>query len=135
MTPQQLMLPRYRVIMDYPYSQFVVGSIIDDHRTDGWKYSDFPLIFQRIHWYKWRGKSELPEYVKFTWAGEIQEVEKIESWIRNDLKDDPYEEVYAFIFLFDGKPVRTALNDACVFSEVDGWFPATKEEYEQFKKK
>ncbi len=131
MTPKELMVPRYRNIRSYPNSTFPVGQIVQEWEVTGWKFSDYPEIFTPIHWYKWRGENELPEYVKFTWAGEIQKIEKVESWIRNDIKDDPYEEVWAFTYLFDERPLRTSLNDACVFSLSDGWFPATKEEHEK----
>lgn len=87
MTPEQLLIPRYKVIADYPGSDFKVGQIIElENEITGefssvWNYniygpspwvysqSDFdtyPAIFRRMNWAEERKPEDLPEYVLAT---------------------------------------------------------------------
>lgn len=65
---ENLLKPRYKVIADYPASEFFVGSIrkeeIFDLGDNEYRYSDFPHLFKPLAWYEDREPDEWPEYVK-----------------------------------------------------------------------
>lgn len=90
MTVEELMKPRYKVIADYPNSEFEVGTIINfpnksDYYTgsDEWesefvkdknkggqfkfcikKIEPFPHLFKKLEWWEDRAIEDMPEYVK-----------------------------------------------------------------------
>lgn len=76
MTKEQLLKPRWKVIADFPDSDFKVGSIEDrnwckyvngEDATDGiaWNISDFPHLFKELEWWEERAIEDLPDYVKY----------------------------------------------------------------------
>lgn len=87
---EQLMIPRYEVIADYPNSPYKAGDIItlSDFDSGVWykKYpprhfeqsdSDkYPAIFKPLKWYERRELSEMPEYVKYIGVTVITKVDK-----------------------------------------------------------
>lgn len=89
MTPQQLLIPRYKVISGYPGSPFMVPQILkcrlstNDQKTmlypAGTIYPEsegvciklteamkYPSIFQLLKWYERREIGDMPEFVKCT---------------------------------------------------------------------
>ena len=62
MTKEQLLMPRYKVIADYPDSDFNVGEILD--RDWGWDGNDeegfkksismYPHLFRKLEWWEER---------------------------------------------------------------------------------
>lgn len=63
LTTEQLMQPRWEVIADYPGSAFKVGQILLKKlgRLNPDKY---PGIFQRLAWWEFRTKNDMPEYLR-----------------------------------------------------------------------
>lgn len=86
MNPEQLLIPRYVVIADYPGSKFKVGQIIEfvsraDKEfsfteewfvvIDGFAFGEtwfqqWPHIFKALQWWEARMLEEMPVYVKNT---------------------------------------------------------------------
>ena len=65
---EDLLKPRYKVIADYPDSEFKIGDIKtvtggDLRFTEGY-FNAYPAIFKRIEWYEDRERNEMPKYVK-----------------------------------------------------------------------
>ena len=76
MTKEELLKPRWKVIADFPDSDYKVGDIEDrnwtkyvngEDDTDGivWQISDFPHLFKQLEWWEERTISQLPDYVKY----------------------------------------------------------------------
>jgi len=80
-----LMTPRYEVIAPVPFSKFMVGDILHQHRHKvfgvdyTWfsadRYSqcinaneifDYPHLFRPLAWYEKRDIKDMPEYIKLT---------------------------------------------------------------------
>lgn len=74
MTPQELLIPRYKVISDYPNGCFKLGEILtewigntysgDNKYTVISKPDKFPAIFKSLKWWEERNIEELPKYLK-----------------------------------------------------------------------
>lgn len=90
----ELLKPRYKVIADYPSSNFLVDEILIADESDKfmqyedwgkWELvpKDYPAIFKQLAWYEERDASEMPEYVKFVedfMNHQKGEVYKFENW-------------------------------------------------------
>lgn len=127
---ENLMQPRYKVMMDYPDSVYEVGIIIKFPEKSDWftgemdwcsemvgrngskamrsiKYFEpYPLIFKPLPWYADRDVSELPLYLK---CGENGKPRKVKEYLTN------WDEV-----IFEGGRQRK-LNK--------NWIPITEEEF------
>lgn len=105
MTAEQLLLPRRKVINDFPFNQltapydnrekiFAIGSILNFFKADnqgkveywyhhpvtGVNYQDtwmdqYPNIFNYLEWWEDRSEDEMSRYVKTTYDGTINEVD------------------------------------------------------------
>lgn len=76
MTTEELLIPRFKVIADYPNSLFTIGDILKYNNVLGdFIYYDeegivritpkyYPAIFKLLNWWEERSIEELPEYVK-----------------------------------------------------------------------
>lgn len=85
MTPEQLLIPRYKVIESYPKSPFKIGDILYKYEfedTYNYCYStnpdillqgttgdkrdveNFPKIFKKMSWWEDRNPEDLPKYLK-----------------------------------------------------------------------
>lgn len=143
MTPEELLLPRYEFIADYPFNiHFKIGDIIvldaeDEcgkyakvhsfHSTENYKhvatfYEDFlqryPHIFKPLPWWAGRKHEDMPGYVKRSKSGNARRVERWEGVNDNG--------VPLFEFSFRGTTQRGVINE---------WLPATKEEYQKQEQK
>lgn len=76
MTRENLLKQRWKVIANFPDSDFRVGSIQDRDwckyvngvdETDGilWSISDFPHLFRELEWWEERDIDDLPNFVKY----------------------------------------------------------------------
>lgn len=77
MTPEQLMITRYKVIADYPFSNFKIGEVIELVPPKGmntpvaviskrvWfgKDFDYPYLFRKLEWWEERKLSDIPKYL------------------------------------------------------------------------
>ena len=82
MTPEQLLLPRYEVIVDYPYNPWLVGEIlrvnengelignITGYPDYAYKITEkevasYPAIFRLLQWSDKREEHEMPGYINY----------------------------------------------------------------------
>lgn len=96
MEPKNLLAPRYKVLIDYPNSLFVVGDILVYseklppnavgkyiNESTGWVFVhnplNFPHIFLELKWYSARTKEDMPTYIKTN-----------PEWIPKYKKDKPF---------------------------------------------
>lgn len=123
MTVERLLQPRYKVIADYPNSDFEIGFILySDKNGFFYEYGDngrwsvkpekYPHIFKKLEWYEERKVEDMPEYVKELSEDSIKHVAK---WKIDSEKDAYYAE--------NGSYFVSAFNT----------IPATEQEYLQFK--
>ena len=65
MTPQQLLIPRYEVIADYPDNDLKIGEVFEPN-SDWPEYyiNRYPRLFRPLHWSERREIADMPEYVK-----------------------------------------------------------------------
>lgn len=127
-TTEELMKPRYRVLLDYPDSPFEVGQIIDfeknkytgelafnyatDNGIDHYYptfFNEYPHLFQPLAWWEERNAEDLPEYVKDTIAGKI--VVKVHKWGEDH-----------FVSEANAPDLYRSIH-------MELWTPATEEEY------
>jgi hypothetical protein len=78
MTPQQLLIPRYEVIADWPNNTIEIGAIatiINDYAvfetyygvTFHYKMLDHHNhLFKKLGWWEYRSKEEMPDYLRKT---------------------------------------------------------------------
>jgi hypothetical protein len=75
MSNEELLKPRYKVIADYPSSDFNIGDIVyADPFGRFMQYGDYgawqlhpeiyPAIFRKLEWWEERSPEDMPEYVK-----------------------------------------------------------------------
>jgi len=106
-TVTELMKPRFKVIADYPLSDYPIGHI---HKAVAWMTEDFflkyPAIFKKLEWWEDRKPEEMPLYIKHGANGKPR---KIESFI----------EATGTIY-FEGGRQRRINPD---------WIPSTEQEY------
>ena len=123
MTIEELLIPRYEVIADYPNNTFgKIGDIItlqsfesEDDFYD-WELNKYPHLFRSLHWSEKREISDLPLFVKTTYNGTTNKVDKY------DFKTDTiYTEYPEGICKFSLKAYLSAR------------VPATLEEYLTFQ--
>jgi len=136
MTPEQLLLPRILVKLNYPDSDFQIGQILNmiifedneigylfPHHKLRWKlnfFNKFPLIFHQLKWYEKRELNELPKYLKFN-----NQHYEVKEWKSSLLNDGNY-------------PVfKNPLNlEVSILVNWDFWgkyaIPVTEESYKSF---
>lgn len=80
LTTEELLIPRYKVIGDYPDNQMKIGAIFESKNMSAY-YDRFPCVFMRLGWWEDRDMFELPEYIKliipFSWLEDISLYEVI----------------------------------------------------------
>jgi len=57
-----LLIPRYKLIADYPGNVASLGSIIEDGASDS-IYDKYPGVYEKLEWWKEREQKEMPKYV------------------------------------------------------------------------
>lgn len=78
LSKQELLIPRYKVIADYPGSHEKVGTIITlglPNEHDGWdmvylsenehRLPKYPHIYKWLEWWEEREASDMPEYISY----------------------------------------------------------------------
>lgn len=85
-TVEELLMPRYKVIADYPESpqSNQIGFIYDRNNKDwsSWWFDQlaiYPHLFQRLPWWAERDVEDLPEFIKWDADG-ITRVAKVTGW-------------------------------------------------------
>lgn len=75
MTKEELLKPRYKVMMDYPESKFTKGQILtkgndeprfgnEHNNIDEAEMQKYPNVFHKLRWSEEINKADLPPYVK-----------------------------------------------------------------------
>jgi hypothetical protein len=84
MTVEQLLKPRYKVIADYPGSQWKVNQVIEKTKYMNGRWyvkgslhdpDDYPAIFSRLEWWQERKLEDMPEYVRYAENGMVAKVD------------------------------------------------------------
>jgi hypothetical protein len=148
MTPEELLLDRYRVIADYFYNPYKIGDIITvryadrsvlltntshrdefgetvnvDHYFHPNRLKDFPHLFQPLPWYAEREISDFPEYVRYS-----------EYYLNHYHLDEAFKEK---VFKVDkwqkGHYGIRATGRGIIHGYEINFIPATLAEYEQWK--
>jgi len=94
---EQLLIPRYKVIADYPGNLNKVGDIIsinegtpgETELVCGW-YNRYLANFKPLPWWSYRNSEDMPEYVRL----ENGFVHKVEHWICDNSAGQPLYEFY-----------------------------------------
>ncbi len=66
MTPEELLIPRYKVISDWPdNAKRTVGEIITSESESHSKYFEtYPVLFKKLEWWEDRKPEDMPAYVR-----------------------------------------------------------------------
>jgi len=86
MTKAELLEPRYKVVADYPHSNFEINQILDtdaqgvhisyeDYGKEYTTLADYPHLFKKLEWWEDRKDKNLPKYIKKIDSGAVYEVE------------------------------------------------------------
>ena len=136
MSNENFMMPRYKLIEDYPNSEFRVGDVLEFKHIHPYpNYSlkfgvdkivfpeyidDFPHLFKKLQWWEDRNPEEMPKYLKM--------ISYIKPCTNNP---ENFELKKGQVF----KPGKFSINSF----EIGHWIfstqltiPATKEEYESY---
>lgn len=134
---EELLQPRFKVIADYPNSDWKVGDILCriNRATENWYHTNYgafvggihyntlikyPHLFRTLKWHENREVNELPKFLKFiNDEGEIEFVLKVEKYIPHK---DSNTNWFAFEYLWKNEPDLKRMS-------LQGWTPATEEEY------
>ena len=85
MTVENLMMPRYKVIADYPGmdDSYEIGEVLKPAYTG--IVDAYPHLFRKLNWWEERKVEDMPEYVKWdvdiypTW----EKIMKVDKWNSN----------------------------------------------------
>ena len=115
MTTEELLQPRFKVIADFPGSNFGIGEILDKEWVG--KFFDelqyFPHLFRKLEWFEDRKVEDLPEYLKDEFDSFTNYYKVIKYYLNSETVD-----------LYDTK-IGSTFNEF-----INVFKPATKEEYE-----
>lgn len=121
LSTEELLKPRYKVIADYPNSDYHTGEILDRDWGFGFKHkiSDYPHLFKRLFWWQEREENDMPEYVKIgDCMDEVEyEVIKVGGYCEYHFHEGDF---FGIKYKNGGGYITTDL------------LPATREEYEQY---
>lgn len=136
MSKEELLMPRYEVIADYPNSPFKIGQIIYPTKAGNDGFIDmmyikiesllsanwgnpakYPHLFKPLPWYTHRAVEDMPEYIKVR-NSSFNCISKIDEWI-TDREGDHW-----CVFMDKKKKGAQAFGWDCE--------PATLAEYEAF---
>lgn len=118
MSNEELLKVRYKVVADYPHSQFKIGDILSVEFTgilSPKPIGNYPHLFKKLEWWEDRTDDEMPEYVKWDVNGETR-------FLR--LTGNFNGKSYKCIYLRDNSNGEVELTE--------GDLPSTKEEYESY---
>lgn len=78
MTKEKLLVPRWKVIADFPYSSYCINDVIqgeefrlcnEEHITH--LCNHYPELFKKLEWWEEREEKDLPDYVRRKDTGRI----------------------------------------------------------------
>lgn len=127
MTKEELMMPRFKVIADYPDSQLTVGAVyyadggIAEGQTVVSNPDNYPHLFKKLQWHEERKPEDMPMFLK-RHTGNAVYVKVSKWWIS-------YGQWH-----YDCWHERSKMKD-CHISDVFSAEPITESEYLAFKNK
>lgn len=124
LTKEQLLIPRYKVIADYPGNGLEVGTIMTpapdwkDFTIKFWSesYSKFPHLFKLLPWWCDRNAEDMPDYLRINY-GNGPVLCKVNQWMHK------IGEQMVFEYYKNGLPLRET---------TQGTEPITEEEYNEY---
>lgn len=129
---QTCSLYKLKLIADYPGNVLPIGSIIDfDDDKDKWEFlgKRYPKIYQRALWHHGiTDLSILPKYLKNVVNGQIQNVYYVDEYFISDEKN--FERTNQICF-----KSKKVYADGSFERQIDFLYPATEEEYLEYKQK
>ena len=131
MTTEELLQPRFKVIADFPGSNFGIGEILDEKWVGEFfnELQYFPHLFRKLEWFEDREIENLPKYLKFN-------EEDYQEFSINGDKQPFVHKVLVHFRYSTNKDFRYSCNKRFVSQWKEQEFnynqfqPATKEEYE-----
>jgi hypothetical protein len=64
LTVEELMMPRFKVMIDYPDSDYKVGQIVENIGVGYIAFLDsYPNIFKKMDWWEERQSGQMPDYI------------------------------------------------------------------------
>jgi hypothetical protein len=141
MTVEELLIPRYKVIADYPNIQFKIGDIVKKYFFDisqkgAYTYltnvksplqgsslkreyiETMPHLFKKLEWWEERDENDMPNFIKNKEDGHIAKIE--------EQSKNTSSEVY--IEGFDHRNKRSFYGWVSLFNSN----PATEEQYKEY---
>lgn len=129
MTTEQLLVPRYEVVADYPDSTKPIGTIIELNNADAvWLkrqcsfYDKYFNLFKKLQWWEKRELKDMPEYVRVDGEPDddlFGQVVKVTKWDMSDSSDA--------ICDIDNEYYKSIGRESTIF-------PATQADYENYLK-
>lgn len=128
MSTEDLLLPRYKLLADYPLNIIEIGAVFDKCTEFQCVFFDkYPHLFRKIFWWEERKIEDMPAFVKrikfrelISWHNiEIEEVIKVEQWVNEN-------EIGKCFFTDMGGEIRQLNFD------TDCFLPATLTEYNEY---
>lgn len=115
---EQLLVPRRRVMIDYPDSPYEVGDILFCNLGTLW-YDKYPAIFKRLEWYEERSEDEMPKYVSYI---SLSKKERFYGNVKTS--DDNFQRARTFVEFKGIDMIKSWYGNTVL--------PATQAEYESF---
>ena len=89
MTVEELLMPRYKVIADYPNTPYGLNQVLTKREIrfgmGSLSPENYPAIFRKLNWWEERKVEDMPDYVKWdvgiypTW----KKIMKVDKWNSN----------------------------------------------------
>ena len=146
MTPEKLLIPRYKCIAPMPFDRdklYNVGDVFTDdgitpvlnqHGTPVYpmEWDKYPHLFQRLEWWEERKPEDMPEYVKIISMGCTIEKDGVAKVQGTGFYEDAGRSLGN-----EGQPYVLVKDEYTEFTRMNcrNCMPATREEYEQYKQK
>lgn len=144
MNTEELLMPRWKVIADWPGSKYWgIGDVLlfekceHGYYYEKWcptksiwyedykpmpkqSFKNYPHLFRKLEWWEDRNTEDMPEYLKyFDEDGKLEFVLKVEKYKSH--KDSGL--FWCFEYFWENEPDVKRMS-------LTGWIPATKEEYD-----
>lgn len=128
MNTAELLKPRYKVIADYPFSDFNVGDILNERCEGVWTNDiengenisapeTYPHLFRKLEWHEEREKKDMPEYLRSSETYPKPHFIKVRKNYATFFEGE-------YLSLKEYKPYWEA--------QYQFYFPATETEYQQY---
>lgn len=120
MSIEELLLPRYKLLADYPLNILEIGAVFDRCTEFQCVFFDkYPHLFRKLEWWEERKIEDMTAYVKLVIDNNIGFVHKVEKWSGANIHGVP-------LYEYKNKVgYQTTLS-------VTDLLPATESEYNEY---